>query len=156
VSSAQLLAGVDAAVLPTQPLAVQEPAARELDRRAAAGEPLDRFEVEGFVLAQQRTAARFDPERPFGAARPRAFAQPGERRGLPWLPVAADGGLDQLDQGPAVRDNVLVLAGPPGGSERLAVVALTVVQQRVQPRGQAERGPVPRRPANIADAIASR
>ena len=43
VSRAQLLARVHAAVLTAQPLAVQEPAARELDHRAAAREPLDRF-----------------------------------------------------------------------------------------------------------------
>src|SRR5690242_18195101 len=75
VGRAQLLARVDAAVFATQPLAVQKAAAREFERRAAAREALDRFAVERLVVAQQPPAARFDPERPFGAARPRTFAQ---------------------------------------------------------------------------------
>jgi len=103
VGSAQLLARVDAAVLATQPLAVQQAAARELERRAAARETLDRFAVERLVVAQQSPAARFDPERPFGAARPRAFAQAVERRDGFVRPPAADAGLDQFDQGPSVK-----------------------------------------------------
>src|SRR6185437_8607887 len=111
VGRAQLLARVDAAVLTTQPLAV----------------------------AQQPPAARFDPERPFGAARPRAFAQAVERRdGFVGLP-AADAGLDELDQGPSVKYDVLVLAGLPGGRQCLGVLAVAVVQQRGKPEASAKR-----------------
>src|SRR3954471_2751816 len=69
VGGAQLLAGVGAAVLAAQPFAVEELAAGELDRGAAAFEPLDRLLVAGLIVAHQSPAARFDAERPLGAAR---------------------------------------------------------------------------------------
>jgi hypothetical protein len=52
-----LFARVRAAVLATQPFAVQEPGASEVDHTTAAREPLDRLAVEGLrilSLAQQR------------------------------------------------------------------------------------------------------
>jgi hypothetical protein len=130
VGGAQELARVRAPVLAPEPLPVQEPAARELDRRAAAREPLDRLAVERLVVAQQRTAARFDAERPFGAARQRALAEAVQRGSGLVGPAVADAGLDQLDQGPAVPDDVLVLACVPRGLERLDVATVAVVQQR--------------------------
>ena len=69
---AQLLACVDAPVLTTQPLAVEQTGAGELAAEARAAEPLDRLAVEplrGIALAQQRPRARLDAERPVGAAR---------------------------------------------------------------------------------------
>src|SRR4051812_43243949 len=75
VGGAQELARVRTPVLAPQPLSVQEPTAPQLDRRATAPEPLDRLAVTGLVAAHQPPAARFDSERPFGAGRPRAFAQ---------------------------------------------------------------------------------
>ena len=96
--------------------------------------------VEGLVVAQQRARARLHPERPFGAARLRAFAQTVERGGGLVRLSVADAGLDQLDEGPAVRHDVLVLARLPRGRERLAVLAVAVVQQRGKTPVQAERG----------------
>ena len=46
VRGAQLLAGVDAAVLAAQPLAVEQVRAGERDADAGAAEPLDRLAVE--------------------------------------------------------------------------------------------------------------
>jgi hypothetical protein len=136
MGGAQELARVGAAVLPAQPFAVEQLAARELDRRAAACEPLDRLAVERLVFPQQGTAPRFDPERPLRAARPGAFAQAIERvRGVIGL-SDVDGGFDELDQRPAVRHHVFVLAGPLRIRERLAVATVGVVAQRGQPQDQ--------------------
>src|SRR3954454_10357864 len=81
VGGAKACAGVCAPVLAPQPFPVYELAAGELDGGAAAREALDRLEVEGLVAGHQRAAARFDSERPFGAARARAFTQAVERGG---------------------------------------------------------------------------
>ena len=54
----QLLAGIDPAVLPTQPLAIQQVGAGEMDGHTAALEPFDRLAVEGvggLAVTQQRT-----------------------------------------------------------------------------------------------------
>src|SRR5262249_49383011 len=100
---------------------------------AATGEPFGRLPVEGFIVAQQRTAARFDAQCPLRAARLRAFAQAVQRgRGLARMP-AVNAGLDQLRQGPSPGVDVLMLASLLRGSERLAVVAEPVMQQRGQP-----------------------
>jgi len=56
MGDAQLLAGVDAAMLSPQPLAVDETRARELDADAGPREPLDRLAVQGardLALAHQ-------------------------------------------------------------------------------------------------------
>src|SRR6185503_1614684 len=57
VGRSELLTGVRAAVLATQPFAVHEPGAGEVDHAAAAREPLDRLSGEArrnLSLAQQR------------------------------------------------------------------------------------------------------
>ena len=151
VGAAQLLARVRAAVLAPQPLAVQEPAAGEFDRRAAAREPLDRLAVERLVVVHQRAAARFDPERPLGAAGLRAFAQALERGGGLVRLAGADARPRSARPAPSrTQIDVLVLAGPLRGRERLAVVAVAVVQQRDQPPVRAKRralAALPSRPA---------
>ena len=55
---------------------------------------------------------------------------------------AADAGLDELHQAPAVRHDVRVLRRPPRGRERLLVAAMPVVHQRDEPGGQGDRRPV--------------
>ena len=57
VGDTKLLARVEPAVLATQPLAVHEVGAGEMNNDAAARQPLDRLAVEGFggrAVAQQR------------------------------------------------------------------------------------------------------
>ena len=57
VGGSELLTRVDAPVLATQPFAVAEPGAGEVDDATAAREPLDRLAVEGLrilSLAQER------------------------------------------------------------------------------------------------------
>src|SRR4051812_23285753 len=64
---AQVLAGVEAAPLAPQPLAVEEVGPRELHAHAGALQPLDRLLVEalgGVAVAEQRARAGLDRERP--------------------------------------------------------------------------------------------
>src|SRR6185437_12177857 len=118
VGGPQPLAGVRAPVLPAQPLAVQEQAARELELRAAAREPVDRLAVGRLVVVQQAAAARLDADRPVGGARRRALAEALEGgRGLLGT-LTADTGLDQLGERPAVVDGVLVPPRTPRRTRR--------------------------------------
>jgi hypothetical protein len=57
VGGSELLAGVDAPVLATQPFAVYEPGASEVDHATAALEPVDRLAIEALRIgsvAKQR------------------------------------------------------------------------------------------------------
>ena len=68
---AQLVAGVEAAALAPQPLAVEQVGPGELHAHAGAPQPLDRLLVEalgGVAVAEQRARAGLDPERPIAAA----------------------------------------------------------------------------------------
>ena len=78
VGGAQVLARVRAPVLAPQPLAVHEPAARELDRRAAAREPLDRLAVERLVVAHAARGSALRPRAPIRCRSP-ACARSGAR-----------------------------------------------------------------------------
>ena len=112
VRRAQLLARVDAPVLAPQPLAVEQLGAGEVDRDAAAGQPLDRLAVERSASSPSLSSARDRasmPERPVGAARLRALAQALERVG-DVRSCRCGGRLDQLDQRPAEDAEVVVLA----------------------------------------------
>src|SRR5436190_1463986 len=67
---AQLPAGVEAAALTAQPLAVEEMSAREIDAYACPSSPFDRLPVEtvcGSAAAEQSARAGFDPQGPIGA-----------------------------------------------------------------------------------------
>ena len=78
----QLVAGVEAAPLAAQPLAVEQVGPRELHAHAGAPQPLDRLLVEaigGVAVAEQRARAGLDAERPIGAAGPGAEREPLER-----------------------------------------------------------------------------
>src|SRR5204862_4630446 len=141
IGGAKLLACVDAPVLATQPFAVQEFGAGEVDHATAALEPLDRLAVERlrtFPIGQQGARAGLDAKGPIGAAGLRALAQAIERSGGRGRLVAADACLDQLGERPPVGPDVLVLARPAGGRERLGVAAVAVVEQRGAPPEDAE------------------
>ena len=86
VRGAELLAGVHAAVLAPQPLAVDQQRAALRDADAGAVDALDRLAVEplgGFTLAQQRPRAGEEAERPVGAVGLGDLRQPLERAGRP-------------------------------------------------------------------------
>jgi hypothetical protein len=71
VRRSELDAGVDAAVLTTEPLAVQELSASEMGGASAAAEKLDRLLVKAFgvvTLGKECCRPRPHAERPVGAA----------------------------------------------------------------------------------------
>ena len=72
VRGTELLAGVDAAALAPQPLAVDELRAAERHADAGAAEPFDRLAVEplgGVPVTEHRSRAGVEPERPVGVVR---------------------------------------------------------------------------------------
>src|SRR3954452_15237887 len=80
---AQLLAGVDAAALTSQPFPIEEVSPGELEPDTGTGEMRDRLAVQtlgALALAEQRTHARFDYERPPGADHAGALGQPFQGR----------------------------------------------------------------------------
>src|SRR6267378_6841453 len=81
VGGAQLLAGVYAAALAAQPLAIEQVGAGELHADAGTPEARDRLAVEALgdvTLVEQGADAGFDSQRPLGGGYPRAFGQPLE------------------------------------------------------------------------------
>src|SRR3712207_9530813 len=79
VGGPQLGAGVDAAPLPPQPLAVEQLGAGEFDADGGATESVEGLQVEslgGAPPAPQGAAARLDPEGPLRAAVPRPRPEP--------------------------------------------------------------------------------
>ena len=136
VRGAELVARIHAAVLAAQPLAVAELRAGEVDCAAGAAEPLDGLLVQGLggaAVAQLRTRACLDPERPVGADRARPLAEPIERVCGHIRCVGTRACLDELDERPGVHADVVVLAPLLRRDERLGVTAEAVVQQRAAP-----------------------
>src|SRR5207237_7208387 len=129
-------ARVEAAAFAAQPFAVEKMGTGELDADAGAAEPVDRLPIEalgGLAVAQQRSRAGLDPQRPVGAAGASRLREPLEgvsrARSLP----APGGGLDELDQPPGERQLLGVLAGPLGGVQRVLIPADAVVEHRARP-----------------------
>ena len=146
VGSLKLLARVDAPTRTTQPLAEEQPAARELGTEPGAPQAIDRLAVQALgrlTLAQQRARPRVEAQRPVGVARTRVLAQSLQttRRELGVLRPA--GGLDQLAERPH-RDEQLrcVVARLDGRRERLVVVAEPVHDDRIGPMRVLDRGPL--------------
>ena len=107
-------------------------AAGELHSHARAPETFYRLAVERLglvVLAQQRSAARLQPQRPVSAGSARALREPLQRRrGLVAL-SGAHGRLDELGQyerGEAELGRML--GGSPGRFQRVLVAAEPVVE----------------------------
>jgi hypothetical protein len=73
----QMLAGVQAPVLPTQPLSIQEVGPGQMHSDTGAGQPVDSLSVQGVggtAVAEQCARAGLDAEGPLGAAGAGAFA----------------------------------------------------------------------------------
>ena len=124
---AELLAGVDAAVLAAQPLAVDQQRAAVRDADAGAGEALERLAVEPLgrlALAQQRARTGEEAERPVGAVGLGDLRQPLERAG-----------------------RALRLAGPRRPPRRGRPAATSGCRARAGPRRSARPRPAPRRSA---------
>jgi hypothetical protein len=81
LGDAQLLAGVPAPTLAAQPFAVEQMGAGERHTDVGAAEPLDRFAIQlfgGRAVAQQRSRARLDPQRPVRASGAADLLEPQE------------------------------------------------------------------------------
>src|SRR5262249_26435287 len=91
------------------------------------------------------TTPGFDPERPFGAAGPGAFAEMLERHRCLAHRSDSDAGLHQLDQCWPVHERLLVLARFLGGRERLVVLTVAVVDERAKAPRPAKRRALPSR-----------
>src|SRR3954452_6870740 len=95
----QLMAGVDAAPLAAQPLAIEQVGPRKLHAHAGARQPLERLLIEalgGLAVAEQRARAGLDPERPVAAAGPGEEREPLERTCSDSALPGAGGRFDEL------------------------------------------------------------
>ena len=106
VGGAQLLARVHAPAFASQPLAVEQVGAGEVDRHARSSEPLGRLYVEVLgVLAveEERPRAGRDPERPVRAARGGRVDETPEGIVGQVGRAGPDGGLDRARPWPSSR-----------------------------------------------------
>jgi NADP-dependent 3-hydroxy acid dehydrogenase YdfG len=104
VCAAELLAGVDPAVLAAQPLPVEQVRAGQIDAGARPAQVPDRRLVQvlgRLAVAQQRQRARPDAVRPVGARRPRGPRQAAHGPGRPARLPCPRRRLDQLGGRPA-------------------------------------------------------
>lgn len=116
----KLLAGFQAPVRATQPFAVQELSTGEVDGDPGPGEALDRLSVErvgGFAIAQGRTGAGLDSERPLRPGGACSFLQSPQGCRADVRSIAARSRLDQLGQAPAKETQVIMFTDPLRGGE---------------------------------------
>ncbi len=103
-----------------------------MDGDTSPSQPLDGLAIEavgGLALTDEGPGARLDPERPVRAAGLRPLGEAPEGGGGDVRPVAADGGLDQLDQRPGDESQVVVLTRRLGRGQCCLVLTETVVEQ---------------------------
>ena len=131
-----------APVLATQPFAVHELGAGEVNGDSAAAESLDRLAVEGLgrlAVAQKRRRAGPNAERPVCAARACSFVELAQSVRCDLAGVASGARLDQLDERPAEEAEILVRACALRGGEGVLVAAKAVVQDGGRVVGQTDR-----------------
>ena len=141
VGGAQLLARVNAAALAAQPLAVEQMGAGELHADAGPAEVRDRLAVVplgGVALAEQGADAGFDPQRPLGGCRPRAFGQPLECGSDQCLVAGPGRRLGQLGHDIRPVPELVTLEGSPRGVARRVVATEAVVEHRARVVGEAD------------------
>ena len=132
VPDAELAACVCSAVRASEPFAVEQVNAREFgpDQRPAQVIDGRAVQVLGLVaIAEQRLGPGGHPQCPIGSAGVGLRGQLS--RGIGRQPELSGpaGRFDQFGQSPVVRDHLLrILAGPPGGDQRLFVPAHAVAQ----------------------------
>ena len=102
----QLPACIDASALTSQPLAVEEVSASEIDGHPRPTESFDRLDIEllgSLVFREQRLRARRDPEGPVRPAHPGHLRETrASIRGQLGC-SGSDRSLDQLDHAPVAR-----------------------------------------------------
>src|SRR5207302_1338578 len=111
--------------LAAKPLAVEEVGAGELDADAGVAEPVDRLPIQalgGLAVAQQRSRAGLDAERPVGAAGAGAVRESLEGAGCALGYPAPGRCLDQLDRRPRWENELVrVLASPLRRGQRVLI-----------------------------------
>jgi hypothetical protein len=142
VGDAQLAAGVQPAVHPSQPLAVDEVGAGELGADPGPAQMVDGFAEGPFgaVARQQGARAGFDAERPRGSGRRGLAGQPLERVHRQIGPPGPRRGLDELRQTPVLEDELSMFTGATPGRLRLLVRAEAVAEDRVGVGGHDDGG----------------
>jgi hypothetical protein len=140
VGGSQLFACVDAPVLATQPFAVHQVGASQVNGDTAAFEAGDGLAVQrlgGPAVAEQRARSGQYAEGPIRPAGLRSFLELSESgRGV--LAGTASGRLDELDEGETKDPHVLVLARPLCARQGGLVLAEAVVQHRSQVGGPSD------------------
>src|SRR5580700_5326109 len=99
----QLLPGLAAAALASQPLAVDQVGAGKLQANACPTQPFDRLAVQGVggvAVAQQRPRTCLYPERPVSAGSGRRLREPLERQPGELALSGPDGRFNELRHGP--------------------------------------------------------
>src|SRR5262245_51994830 len=105
--------------------------AGELHDDAAAPEPLDRLAVKDvgtLAVGEQRARPGQNAKGPIRPGGTGAFLELPKRDGGLLFGAASGASLDQLDQRPTEKAQIVVLTGPPGAAERGLVAAETIVQ----------------------------
>ena len=100
---AKLLACVDPAVLPTQPLPICQPCARQVHRHPRSSETVDRLAVEllgCLTWLHERTRARQGTDRPLRSAGTGALGEAIDRATCDFQPTTPRSRLHQLVQRP--------------------------------------------------------
>src|SRR5580693_7922700 len=143
VRTGELVAGVTAAPLAAQPLAVEQAGAGQIPPQASAAEAVDRLTVQvlgGLAVADQRPRAGLGTKHPVGPAGTGDAGEPlkgaGRAPGYPAAHRRLDE-LDKLDAGELHRRRVL--ARPLRRGQRLLIAAQAVEQHRGRPLHEAER-----------------
>ena len=101
VGGLQVVAGVEPAVLPAEPLTVEQVRPGQVGPQRSATQPLDRLGVALLglpALADQRSRARLQALRPVGTLNGRHGRQPAQRFPGQVRPSGPHGGLDQFGQ----------------------------------------------------------
>jgi hypothetical protein len=137
VGCPQLRPSIGPSAFPPQPLAVEEPCARQFDPHCGAAQSLDRLPVQRVrraTVVEEGTSARLDPECPVRAAGPRHRRELLQcRRRSPVVPTA-DPGLHELGERPLRRPELERIRGClrrcPGG---FRVPAESVAQDGARP-----------------------
>ena len=147
IRGAELRAGVDAAILASQPLAVEQVRACELRAQSGAAQPLDSLSIQalgGLALAHQRAGTGPDAERPVGLRNGGRGSNALVRRARELGVAASRGGLEQLDRGPHGDEQLRrVVARVPGGGRRLLVAAKAIDKHRACPACVLDRRSLP-------------
>src|SRR5260221_2194470 len=141
VGSSQLGACVEPPTFAPKPFAIEKMCPSELDANGCAPESFDRFLVKSIcviALFEQRSTARFNPERPI-SSRSASCLRKELEGGTGALGLsAANCGLDQLSQRPNRRAFRNELLGMSDSGKSIVIAAETVVERPAEKLGNGQ------------------